>query len=93
VVTSNSLIIGLLCPPYEVALTPWRKTLVGTIVLSQFFKELLNFTVTEVSLPFSKKTTLDPDLKKMNPPIYNIKHVVPETKISDLLQVVHCGMS
>jgi hypothetical protein len=49
--------------------------------------------VTEVLLPFSKETSLDPDLKEMHPPIYYIKHVVPKTKIPYLPQVVHCGIS
>lgn len=43
VVTSTSLIIGFLCPPYEVALTPWRKALLETMVVSQLFKEFADF--------------------------------------------------
>jgi hypothetical protein len=49
--------------------------------------------VTGVSLPFSKETTLDPDLKEMNPPVYYIKYVVPSTDIPYLPQGVRCGMS
>lgn len=43
VVTSNSLVVEFLCLPYEVALTPWRKALLGTIVVSQLFKEFAEF--------------------------------------------------
>lgn len=60
VVTSNSLVIGFLYPLYEVALTPWRKAFLGSIVVSQFFKEFAEFYGNRSFITLFKRVQVGP---------------------------------
>lgn len=80
-------------PSYEVALTPWRKPLFGTIVFSQLFKEFAEFYGNRRFITLFKRDYVGPWPERDESTFFNIKHVVPKTKILYLPQVVRCGMS
>jgi hypothetical protein len=60
VVTSNSLVIGFLYPPYEMALTPGSKTLLETTVVSQLFKEFAEFYGNRSFITIFKRDHVEP---------------------------------
>jgi hypothetical protein len=89
-VTSNSVVIGFLCPPYEVALTnsmeqkpSWEGSIFSA---SQEISCILCYP--KFHYRFHKQTTLVPNLKEMHPAMQ-----LQRQSISLSTQVVHCEMS